>query len=280
MRLTGLRAALGTMHGKESAIAPPFARLGIEVIVPDGLDTDRFGTFTGEVQRAGTMGEAARAKAQAAIAAAGIAIGIASEGSYGPHPVVPFAAAGHELILWRDEACGLEIVETLADETPRYGHEEVASIEEADAFLTRIGFPKSGVIVAPADRPNGPVAKGLNERSELAEAIGAAARQSSTGRALVQTDMRAHLNPRRMQTIARLADALALRLATPCPACDAPGFGRTRVEAGLPCGDCGLPTGMIARDIFGCAACGHEQPRPRADGLTAADPRYCAFCNP
>jgi len=280
MKLKGLRAALGTMHGKEAAIAPPLARLGVEVIVPDGLDTDRFGAFTGEVPRAGTMMEAARAKAQAAISATGLAAGIASEGSYGPHPVVPFAAFGHELILWRDEAGGLEIVETLVDDAPSYGHEEVASIGEADAFLTRIGFPESGVIVAPADLPNRPVAKGVRERAALARAIDAAVHCSREGRAMVQTDMRAHLNPRRMQTIARLADALARRLATPCPACDAPGFGRLRVEAGLPCGGCGLPADMIAREIFGCAACGHEQPRPRPDGLTAADPRYCAFCNP
>lgn len=279
MRLTGLRAALGTMHGKEAAIAPPLARLGVEVIVPDGLDTDRFGAFTGEVPRAGTMMEAARAKAQAAIAATGLAAGIASEGSYGPHPVVPFAAFGHELILWRDEAGGLEIVETLVDDSPCYWHEELAALDEAEAFLTRIGFPETAVIVAPTGGAV-PLAKGIRARTALAEAIAAAARQSSGGRALVQTDMRAHLNPRRMQTIARLADALARRLATPCPACNAPGFGRTRVEAGLPCGGCGLPTDMIAREIFGCAACGHEQPRPRPDGLTAADPRYCAFCNP
>ncbi|NHB77752.1 hypothetical protein [Rhodobacter calidifons] len=62
MSLPG-RVALGTMHGKAAAIAPPLARLGIAVVVPEGLDTDRFGTFTGEVPRAGGMVEAARAKA-------------------------------------------------------------------------------------------------------------------------------------------------------------------------------------------------------------------------
>ena len=71
------RAALGTMHGKAAAIAPPLARLGIALVVPDGLDTDRFGTFTNETPRLGTMDDAARAKACAAIAATGLSVGIA-----------------------------------------------------------------------------------------------------------------------------------------------------------------------------------------------------------
>ena len=280
MSLEGVRAALGTMHGKEAAIVPPLAAIGVSVCVAEDLDTDRFGTFTGEVPRTGTMEEAARAKAQAAIAVTGLPVGIASEGSYGPHPMIPFAAVGRELILWRDEARGLEIVETLVDQTPCYGHEEIAEPDDASAFLDRIGFPDAAVIVAPAGRPAAPTAKGVTDHATLANGIDAALRRSRAGRALVMTDMRAHLNPRRMQTIARLAKALADRLATPCPACDAPGFGRLRAEAGLPCAGCGLPTEMIVREIHGCAACGHEQARPRPDGLNAADPRYCAFCNP
>lgn len=47
-------AARGTMHGKEAALAPPFARPGIALLTPEGLDTDRFGSFTAEVPRAGT----------------------------------------------------------------------------------------------------------------------------------------------------------------------------------------------------------------------------------
>ena len=39
------RVALGTMHGKAVVIAPPLSALGIGVVVPEGLDTDRFGTF-------------------------------------------------------------------------------------------------------------------------------------------------------------------------------------------------------------------------------------------
>ena len=59
----GARIALGTMHAKERALAKPFARiLGAELVVPHDIDTDAYGTFTGETPRAGTMLDAARAK--------------------------------------------------------------------------------------------------------------------------------------------------------------------------------------------------------------------------
>jgi hypothetical protein len=46
--------ALTTKHEKARAIARPFrVGLGVEVLVPTGIDTDLLGTFTGEVERAG-----------------------------------------------------------------------------------------------------------------------------------------------------------------------------------------------------------------------------------
>jgi len=272
------RVALGTMHGKAAAIAPAFARLGITVVVPEGLDTDRFGTFTAEVPRAGTMEEAARAKALAAIAATGCAVGIASEGAYGPHPVIPFLAFGGELILWHDAATGHEIVERLTDASPVYDHAEGAQISNFERFLGRIRFPETAVIVAPAGQREAPVAKGITDKAALAQAIALA--RSANGQAFVQTDMRAHMNPQRMEVIARLAQKLADRLACPCPDCGALGWGMLRPERGMPCADCGAPTQGVRSEIHGCTLCGAEICLARPDGLTAADPGSCAFCNP
>ena len=94
----GARALLATMHGKERVIAPLAARfLGLSVDVAPGLDTDAFGTFSRDVARAGSPLDAARAKIEAAFAlAADVEVALASEGSFGPHPHVPFAALGRE----------------------------------------------------------------------------------------------------------------------------------------------------------------------------------------
>jgi len=280
VRLDGLRVALGTMHGKDTAIAPALARLGITVIVPDDLDTDRFGTFTGEIPRAGEIEDAARAKARAAISATGLPIALASEGSYGPHPVIPFVPLGQELILWRDETLGYEVIERVFDETPCFDHVETATARDANAFLERIGFPETAIVAAPATQPTAPVAKGVRDPEALTSAIAQAVEASANGLALLQTDMRAHMNPRRMATIGRLAEALARRLATACPQCDAPGFGRMRTQPGLPCEACGLPTDLVAREIHGCGACGHSESRARSDGRTSASAATCPLCNP
>lgn len=42
---------------------------------------------------------------------------------------------------------------------------------------------------------------------------------SADGKASVETDVRAHINPTRMRVINDLADSFAKWLATPCPLC-------------------------------------------------------------
>ncbi|MCU0903616.1 MAG: hypothetical protein MUE83_07050 [Tabrizicola sp.] len=271
------RVALGTMHGKAAAIAPPLSRLGIRVIVPEKLDTDVFGTFTGETPRQGTMLDAARAKARAAIAATGLPVGLASEGAYGPHPVVPFLAQGRELLLWHDATDGREIVETLTDDDPCYDQVVLSSATAAGAFLSRIGFPDTAVVVSPdADRTR-PVAKGIQDPQLLCDVIDAVA---ASGPVLLQTDMRAHLNPRRMATIGRLANRLAERLARACGDCGAAGWGFLRHGSGLPCSWCGAESLLSSGEVQGCTACGAHRLVPRPDGNTAADPGACPLCNP
>lgn len=80
-------AVLATMHRKEDVIAPLLEQeLGLQIVVPQNFNTDRFGTFSREVKRAGSQLEAARIKAQAAMQATGAAIALASEGAFGPPP--------------------------------------------------------------------------------------------------------------------------------------------------------------------------------------------------
>ena len=274
------RAALGTMHNKAAAVTPPLARLGITVVVPEGLDTDRFGTFTTETPRTGTMEDAARAKARAAIAATGLCVGIASEGAYGPHPVIPFLPIGRDVLLWRNEETGQEVIERLTDEAPCFDHVTAFSADEATAFLETIGFPRTAVIVARASAGAAPLAKGLQDRDAVDDAIARALHLSAKEGAFLQTDMRAHLNPRRMETIGRLAERLAVRLGTACPACTAPGWGLLRMETGLPCAWCDGPTLMVKAEVHGCTLCKFETNRPRTNGPTVADPGHCPACNP
>jgi hypothetical protein len=270
------------MHGKEQAVAGPLVdRLGLLVEVPAGIDTDILGTFTGEVPRPGRIEEIAIAKARMGMAALGTRIGVASEGSYGPHPQIPFVAAGIEIMVMVDDENGIIVREKIIDENPVYDHVVAASLGDTHAFLRRVDFPRHALIV----RPNAPVGesnilKGIASETALEGAIAESAAASSDLRAFVQTDMRAHMNPSRMHVIARLARRLADRVASACPRCTAPGFGVTGVVPGLPCKICGGPSTLTRSEILECAACDHAESRPRPDGLTHADPALCPSCNP
>lgn len=109
--LAGRTAVLATMHHKERVIAPLLGRfLGLKVQVPQGFDSDRFGTFSREIARTGSALEAARAKIAAGFALMPEAnVGLASEGSFGPHPELPFVSMGLELVLLVDRDSGLEL---------------------------------------------------------------------------------------------------------------------------------------------------------------------------
>jgi len=282
MTYKGTRAALATKHGKEEAIAGPLReRASIEVIVAQGIDTDELGTFTGEVERVGNMLETAITKARRGASLLGTPFSIASEGSFGPHPSTPILAAGFELLVFVDDEAGVVIREERMEKETNYSHLVVAGVDETSGWLTQIGFPDHAVIVRPNHGDAKRVtAKGLTDLTAVARAITAALHVSEDGRARLETDMRAHLNPTRMRSIGRLAASLGDRLARPCPSCSAPGFGCTGVIRGLRCGSCGTPTEWVKVERWTCARCPHAEDRPRPDDLTEADPEHCPRCNP
>lgn len=267
-------ALIATAHGKQAALAPPLHRLGFTVQTPEGFDTDRFGAFSGEAERQGDMLDAARAKARAAFVHSGSSADwvIASEGAFGPSRIAPVLAEAKELALaWRP-ADELEVVATRAGFDTNYGHLDMAPQADLVGFLARVGFPDHALIVRAGDRI---AAKAVTERNALDRLIA-----DVDAPVRLETDMRAHLNPTRMADISTLAQALADRLATSCPSCRAPGFGRTGIEPGLRCEACDRPTELVLRELWSCGACGHKDARPRFDGRTAADPGECPVCNP
>ncbi len=268
----GRRAALATRHGKEQVITPEMmAHAGLGLVVPSGLDTDQLGTFTGEIPRLAPMRETARRKAIMGMDATGLPLGIASEGSFGPHPSIPFLAAARELLIFIDAERGLEIVEEQLSPETNFAAIDLAADADLDGFLHRIGFPLHAVIL----RSDAGLVKAIASRSQLDEAL-----RQAQGAMRLETDMRAHLNPTRMGEIGKLAERLARRIATPCPACAAPGFGVVRAGRGLPCAECGTPTDLIRILINGCSLCGYELEQPRPDGQTSAAPSHCPECNP
>lgn len=280
--LRGRHAVLATMHGKEAVIAPVLeSALGLVVWVPEAFDTDRFGTFSGEIARKGSQRDAACSKLGAALDLMPEAsIGIASEGSFGPHPHIPFLAVGREIVVLHDREAGLEITGHDLDLSPNYDEALVEDAASAIRFAKRVGFPAQGVIVIGtsdgAPDPRRYLCKSASSEEHLATAVRAAV--GSSGGAHVATDMRAHRNPTRMVSIRRATEDLVNRYRSACPACRRPGFSPERTLSGLPCAWCGEPTLAARAEIEACAGCGFTREVPAASAT--ADPGACPRCNP
>ncbi len=275
-------AVLATMHGKSRAIAPVLTRfLGLKVEVAPGLDTNAFGAFSREVARTGSPLEAARGKIAAAFDRVPSArVGLASEGSFGPHPQLPFLPFGQEIVVLIDRLSGLELVGRHGGTRTNFAHLVVTGPEAAQAFAQRIGFPGHGVILTAwvDERPAVETAliKDVVGWASLVDAIDRIVGQ--TGAALIETDMRADRNPTRMRAIRRATLDLVRRFRSPCPACGRPGFAVTERLAGLPCADCGEPTSQGRAEVLTCTCCSHREERLLA--RCSADPGQCGACNP
>ncbi|WP_323494116.1 DUF6671 family protein [Sphingomonas sp. 10B4] len=270
------------MHDKQKVVAPIVERfLGLRLEVTTGVDTDAFGTFSRDIERTGSQLDAARAKIEAAFERMpDLKIGLASEGSFGPHPYIPFCPVEREIVVLVDRTSDLELVGHHATLDTNFAHVVVNDIAAGLEFAERVGFPDHGVIVMGC-RDGQPVPdltliKDAATRDDLASALHEVI--AKAGAAFVETDMRAYRNPRRMRAIKRATIDLARRASSPCPGCGRPGYAVTERLPGLPCSWCGEPTLLTKANVQSCVGCGWRV--ERAVEAVAADPAHCGECNP
>lgn len=267
-------AALATRHGKEAIFAPALARLGVEVVVAP-VDTDEFGTFSGEVERVGSPIQVVERKARAASEAAGLPVGLASEGSFGTHPTVPFSIVDTELVAWVDTSTDNVVIERASSISTVAPTESIDDPDRCGELRVVRSFPdQAAIVVVEQNGARTVVAKAVRDLDSLCTAV---ASGLTIGPVLVEPDLRAHCCPDRRVVIADAVARLVERLSRSCPSCATPGFGSDRALPGLPCALCGLATTRPLADVFECRRCGHSVSEPRPG---TADPTHCDRCNP
>lgn len=273
-------AVLATMHGKEGVISPVVEEaLGIRVVVPTHFDTDRFGTFTRDIKRAGNQLEAARKKALAAMKQLGTDLGIASEGSFGAHPSPPFMQSNLEIVVLLDTKNQLEIVGQYRSNNLQVRAQLVHTAEEAMAVAHSWGFPQQGVIVRLSEHSNRHIYKELTTIDAIYTVAKQLLAKPFHKSIFLETDMRAHRCPPRMDAIRQATLDLVKNCLCVCPVCHAPGFVVTDVLRGLPCRECGLATDLIKETVYSCQKCAHSESQP-IEHKTMAEPAECQWCNP
>lgn len=276
-------AVIATMHHKEQVIAPLVeSALGVKTIVPSHFNTDSFGTFTRETERPADQLTTARLKAEAALKLTGETLAIASEGSFGPHPQIPFVACNRELVVLYDKEHQLEVVGEILSTQTNYQSQIVQSPQAALTFAQSAGFPEHGMTVMRATHPTpkDAFAKGITTETDLLQAVTAVLDQSPERQAHIETDMRALYNPTRMAAIAQATQNLIKTLAQQCPDCNYPGFSMVQRRPGLPCSLCKAPTLLTLSVLYRCQHCQFQQGKKFPDSLHFADPARYFYCNP
>lgn len=275
----GRKLIIATKHQKEKAIAPILEKeLGVKCIAPENLDTDLFGTFTGEVDRKDDPVTTARNKCLLAMEASGYDLATASEGSFGPHPAIFFVHADDEIMLFMDKKNNLEIIARELSTETNFNGEKITTKKQLDDFARKANFPSHGLILRKSKEDYAEIIKGITNQEKLHSAFEHLI--TIYGEAYVETDMRAMHNPARMKVIEKATKKLAEKIKSCCPRCDAPGFGITDRKEGLPCSLCGSPTRSTLSYIYTCQKCGHTKEEIYPNKKTTEDPMYCDICNP
>lgn len=275
----GRKAVIATKHKKEEVIAPILENeLGLICVTIKELDTDKFGTFSGEIERVGDPVTILRKKCLMAIETSGINVSVANEGSFGSHPTIFFARADDELIMLLDKENDIEIIERELSLETNFDGTEIKSVDELLAFADKIGFPSHGIILKKAKENFTGIIKESRTIDELI--INYEILKNTDGSAYAETDMRAMYNPSRMRTIAKATEKLVQKIKSLCPECGTPGFGVVETENGLPCSMCSVPTRSTLKHIYRCQKCTFQMDKKYPFDKQVEDPQYCDFCNP
>lgn len=279
MRYQGKTCLVATMHKKERAIRPSFeSELGFQIKVGT-INTDTLGTFTGEIERLLPPRECAKTKCLNGLSISGEKIGIANEGSFGPHPVTPFLSVDYETFFFTDLEIGYELCVSKMFRETNFTAAAFSDFNSILEFGKTTQFPSHALILRPNLWEDKKVCfKGIQSIDELYDAFQKSRFVSLDKRVWVETDMRAHKNPTRMEHLRKFAEELAQRLATPCPDCKIPGWGPVEAINGLNCAECGAETELVRAVVWGCCRCRHKELIPVDQ--TLAEPQYCPLCNP
>lgn len=275
----GRTLLIATKHGKEKVIAPVLElALGVKCVVTADLDTDTLGTFTGEVERKDDPIVTARKKCLWGMELTGCDLAVASEGSFGPHPLIGFVPCDDEYLVFLDRAHDVDIaIRELSTET-NFAGADVRTTEELLGFACDARFPSHGLIMRKAKDDYTMIVKGIAQPDKLLDAFDYFIR--TYGTMYVETDMRAMHNPTRMRVIQRAAEKLAQRLTDLCPQCRFPGFAVTAVHPGLPCALCHAPTRSALNHVYACRKCAFAREEKYPGGKMTENPMYCDLCNP
>lgn len=275
----GRKLLIATKHKKEKAIAPILEKeLGVKCVTDDNFDSDQLGTFTGEVERKDDPITTVRNKCLLAMEKNHFDLGIASEGSFGPHPTYYFVPSDDEFLIFIDKKNNLEVIVREISTETNFDGAEIKTEKELFDFAQNAKFPSHALILKNSKENFTNIIKGITQRQELKNIFHDFI--SKYGTAYVETDMRAMNNPTRMNVIEKAVVKLVNKINSRCPNCQHLGFGITNAIPGLPCELCSSPTRSPLSYLYICQKCSYQKEEKYPNKKTIESAQYCDFCNP
>lgn len=264
-----------TKHQKERVIAPILEdMLGLKFIHGHRFDTDSLGTFSGEIERMKDPLSTVKDKCLLGAHVPNADFVIANEGSFGPHPLIPFVKADEEYLCIYDKNENDFVVEKMIFFETNFLKEKISDLIQLDAVLGKLKYPSHGIMI----RSEKEIIKDVQDPDLIRSHVQAMLYEY--GQCTIETDMRAMYNPTRMQCIGQLTKKLASALLNKCDSCGWHGFQILRQENGLKCSLCNRPTRSILYHLYQCKKCGFEKKIIYPNKKQMEDPAYCDWCNP
>ncbi|PWH85679.1 DUF6671 family protein [Brumimicrobium oceani] len=275
----GRKLAIATKHEKEKVIGSLMKeKLGVSFEVPALIDTDIFGTFSGETTRNDDPITTARKKCELAMQLTNTDLAIASEGSFGTHPHLFFASADDEIIVLMDKKNKLEITARELSTSTNFDGQTICTEKQLIQFAEKALFPSHGLILKRSEQDHSLVLKDFTNLDHLRKEFKLLL--SHRGSVFIETDMRAMMNPTRMKVIEKATQKLIEKIQSCCPECHTPGFSVTQSKAGLPCDLCGFPTPSTLYHLLSCAKCDFKRKVLFPHKKEKEEAMFCEHCNP
>jgi hypothetical protein len=273
--LQGEKVIIATKHGKERVIGPLIeSELKAQWMLPKNFDTDALGTFTRERKRRYTQKKTAMKKCKRALRGNDARYAISSEGSFIPHPSIPFVSLDVEVVCFYDKRANRYVFGESSGIPSHHGSKMVHTVSEGMIFAEDQEFPKYGLIVRPHAK-----SKKLEKEIATEESLKKALQQVilKYGSAFLEVDLRAHKNPERMERIKEAAQDCMQNILRICPTCNAYGFSRAEPIRGAKCKLCLMPSDMVKAEMMRCEVCDYSEERELRSEVS---PQFCNYCNP
>ncbi|MBU3676278.1 MAG: hypothetical protein FGM54_03725, partial [Chitinophagaceae bacterium] len=145
----GQTLLIATKHRKEQVLGPLFeASFGLIPVVPCHFDTDQWGTFSGEIPRIDSPTDALRKKAhEAARLYPEHVFILVSEGSFCPHPTIPFIMADDEFLLFYNQKTKQEIIQRHLSTKTNFNAFNCNDWSQLETFARGVHFPSLALIL-------------------------------------------------------------------------------------------------------------------------------------